>query len=376
VYATIIDSNRGLWKFDFDSTMPSVCPPKRQTYMKLSIITTLYYSAPYIEEFYERSLKTALQITPDIEFVFVNDGSPDNVLDVVRRLADQDERITVVDLSRNFGHHPAIMAGLAYTTGDLVFLMDCDLEEAPETLTEFYTALVNDPDADAVYAVQKKREGPALRRWPGDLYYRVINALSDFHVPHNMMMARLTTQRFVQDLLKHQERIFAIEGLWQLTGYKQIPIIIEKTYKGTTTYTWSKKIALAIASLTAMSSKPLTAIASLGLLMVIPSSIAIILLFVQRLDGYTNLPGWTSILVSLWFLSGLIIFILGILGIYLSVIFTEVKQRPNSIVRNVYRSQKPNPTPRPYLPPLNAHDGNVKASLLPVSEHSSPKGSS
>lgn len=345
--------------------------------MKLSIVTTLYYSAPYIEEFYERSLKTALQITPDIEFVFVNDGSPDNALEVARRVADRDERVIVVDLSRNFGHHPAIMTGLSYTTGDLVFLMDVDLEEDPETLTMFYTALVNDPEADAVYAVQKKREGPVLRRWPGELYYHVINALSDFSVPQNMMMSRLTTQRYVQDLLKYQERIFAIEGLWQMTGYKQIPITIEKRYKGSTTYTWNKKIALAIASLTAMSSKPLTAIASLGLLMVIPSGIAIVILFIQRLNGYTNLAGWTSILVTLWFFSGLIIFILGIIGVYLSIIFTEVKQRPNSIVRDVYQHQKPNPTPRPHLPPLgsHSHDEVVKTSLLASSERSMPKGS-
>ena len=370
----MIDSNRGLWKFDFVSTMRPFVRSSVYANMKLSIITTLYYSAPYIVEFYERSLKAALQITPDIEFVFVNDGSPDNVLEVAYRLADQDERVVVVDLSRNFGHHPAIMTGLAYTTGDLVFLMDCDLEEDPETLTLFYTMLVNDPEADAVYAVQQKREGPALRRWPGELYYRIVNALSDFSVPHNMMMSRLTTRRFVDDLLKYQEKIFALEGLWQMVGYKQIPIIIEKRYKGTTTYTWNKKITLAIASLTAMSSKPLTAIASLGLLMVIPSGIAILILFIQRLNGYTNLAGWTSILVSLWFFSGLIIFILGIIGIYLSIIFTEVKQRPNSIVRNVYRQQKPNPTPRPYLPPLEEPKTPTQQTQ-PVSEPSLHKGS-
>jgi len=338
--------------------------------MKLSFITTLYYSAPYIEEFYQRSLAAGLAITSDLEFVFVNDGSPDNVLEIARRLAEQDERVVVVDLSRNFGHHRAIMTGLAYTTGDLVFLLDCDLEEEPETLPLFYNALVNDPAADAVYSVQQERQGPAHRRWPGDVYYRLVNALSEFEVPRNILMTRLMTQRYVHDLLRHQEKLYSIEGLWEMTGYKQIPITIEKSFKGTSTYSWGKKLSLAVYSITAMSSKPLTAIAMLGLLMIIPSGLLILFLIMQRLTGYTDIEGWTSLLVSLWFLSGLIIFILGIIGIYLSIIFTEIKPRPYSIVRDVYRRDQASPTPRPYLPPLSKR----LDSPLHLSE-SLPKGS-
>ena len=340
--------------------------------MKLSMITTLYYSAPYIEEFYQRSLKAALDITPDVEFVFVNDGSPDTALEVARRLSEQDERVIVVDLSRNFGHHRAIMTGLAYTTGDLVFLIDVDLEEAPESLTTFYTALVNDPQADVSYGIQAARQGPSLRRWPGDIYYRLVNALSDFDVPRNILMTRLMTQRYVHDLLKHQEKLYSIEGLWAMTGYKQIPITIEKSYKGTTTYSWGKKLSLAISSITSMSSKPLTAIATLGLLMAIPSGIVILVLIAQRLTGYTDIEGWTSMLASLWFLSGLIIFILGIIGIYLSIIFGEIKPRPYSIVRDVYRQSQTSPTPRPTLPPIGPQK---TAPLLSTPEPSIHKGS-
>jgi len=122
--------------------------------MRLSIVTTLYYSAPYLQEFYDRARHAALNITPDYEFVIVNDGSPDEVLHIARRLVAQDERVIVIDLSRNFGHHKAIMTGLAHTSGDLVFLIDCDLEEAPEALADFYAALQSDPEADAVYGVQ------------------------------------------------------------------------------------------------------------------------------------------------------------------------------------------------------------------------------
>ena len=126
-----------------------------------------------------------------------------------------------------------------------------------------------------------------------------------------------------------------------MTGYKQIPVYITKSFKGTSTYSMSKKLWLAIYSITAMSSKPLVAIAWLGLFMIVPSGLLILYLILQRFSGYTDVEGWTSLLVSLWFLSGLIIFILGIIAIYISVIFAETKARPYTIVRDVYRHYEP-----------------------------------
>ncbi|XWX03994.1 glycosyltransferase family 2 protein [Aggregatilineales bacterium SYSU G02658] len=307
--------------------------------MKLSIVTTLYYSEPYLREFYERARAAALTITSDYEFVIVNDGSPDHALDVALALHHTDPRVTVVDLSRNFGHHKAIMTGLAYTTGDWVFLIDCDLEEAPETLPDFFNALQAQPDADVVYSVQAVRQGSAWRRIPGDLYYRLVRYLSEYDVPQNILMTRLMSRRYVRDLLQHREHLFSIEGLWELTGYKQIPITIEKTYKGSSSYTLSRKLWLAIYGVTAMSSKPLIMIAWLGLAITIPSGLLIVVFILQYLLGITaGVDGWTSTITSLWFLGGLIIFILGIMSIYLSVIFTEIKARPYTVVRAVHRA--------------------------------------
>ncbi len=308
--------------------------------MKLSIITTLYYSEPYLREFYERARKMALTITDDYEFVIVNDGSPDNVMDVALALHHSDERVVVVDLSRNFGHHKAIMTGLAYCSGDLVFLIDCDLEEEPETLPRFYEALQADPKADVVYSVQASRQGNALRRVPGDLYYRVVRYLSDYNVPQNILMTRLMSRRYVRDLLLHRENLFSIEGLWELTGYKQIPVTIEKSFKGSSTYSLSKKLWLAIYGITAMSSKPLIMIAWLGLFITIPSGILIVFYLIQYVSGVSSdVDGWTSTIISVWFLGGLIIFILGIMSIYLSIIFNETKNRPYTVVRDVHRAR-------------------------------------
>jgi len=304
--------------------------------MKLSVVTTLYHSAAYIQEFYERTCKVAQTITPDYEIVLVNDGSPDKSLDIARGLAEQDSRVVVVDLSRNFGHHKAIMTGLAYAQGDLILLIDIDLEEPPEILTTFYR-LFQDSDADVVYGVQSQREGSAFRRASGRVYYSLYNWLSQYPVPHDALIARLMTRRYVQRLLEHKEQLFSIDGLMEITGFKQIPVEVEKHYKGSTTYSLPKRIGLAVSGITALSNKPLIYIAYLGLVMTIPSGVLVVYLMFQYLLGITDVSGWTSVIVSLWFLGGLIIFLMGIIAVYLSVIFVEIKARPYTVVRDVYR---------------------------------------
>ena len=126
--------------------------------MKISVLTTLYYSSAYIQEFYTRSLAAVKATDLEYEFVFVNDGSPDDVLDKVLNLQKSDPYIRIVDLSRNFGHAKAIMTGLQYCTGDYVYLVDCDLEEEPELLITFWEKLQAEPSYDVIHGVQVKRK--------------------------------------------------------------------------------------------------------------------------------------------------------------------------------------------------------------------------
>jgi putative glycosyltransferase len=142
--------------------------------MRLSIVTTLYYSAPYIEEFYERICKAARKITDDIEVIFVNDGSPDNAFQKAISLCEKDKIAKVIDLSRNYGHHKAIMTGLAHADGDLVFLIDCDLEEKPEYLETFYREMVSS-GADVVYGIQEIRKGGVREKITGAVYWKLFN---------------------------------------------------------------------------------------------------------------------------------------------------------------------------------------------------------
>jgi putative glycosyltransferase len=309
--------------------------------MKLSIVTTLYYSSPYIHKFYERTCAACASITDDIEIVMVNDGSPDDSLDVAVRLAERDPRVKVVDLSRNFGHHKAAMTGLMHATGDLVFLIDVDLEEEPELVLGFYNEMQKHPRADVVYGVQDTRKGRFFERVSGDLYYRLFNALSSHKIPANLLMARLMTRRYVNALLLHRESELDISGLWTITGFEQVPVTVHKHSKPSTTYNLRRKISLTIRAITAFSNRPLLYIAATGVIILGLSFLYF--LYIMYVYFFVGTPpsGFTTIALSIWFLGGLTIFCLGVIAIYLSVIFTETKHRPYTIVRQIYQSEKP-----------------------------------
>lgn len=309
--------------------------------MKLSIVTTLYYSAPYLQQFYQRICAACAEITHDFEITLINDGSPDDVLQIAIRIAETDPRVKVVDLSRNFGHHKAAMTGLAYAEGDWVFLIDVDLEEEPELLLPFWAELQQNPTADVVYGVQDNRKGGFFERFSGDLYYRAFNALSSYKMPANLLMARLMSRRYVDALLLYRESELDIGGLWILAGFEQIPLTVHKHSKPTTTYSLRRKIALTIRSITAFSNKPLLYIAALGVIILGLSFLYLLYTIYVYLFIGTPPSGFTTIALSIWFLGGLTIFSLGVIAIYLSVIFTETKNRPYTIVRQIYQSEKP-----------------------------------
>ncbi len=304
--------------------------------MKLSIVTTLYYSAPYIEEFYRRISDTAQKITRDYEIIFVNDGSPDNSLEIALYLYEKDEKVKVVDLSRNFGHYRAIFTGLSYASGEYVYLTDCDLEEKPELLEIFWEEAHSSFDLDVVYGVQKERKGHLFRRISGSLFYDIFNLLSDFKMSKNATITRIMTQRYVRDLIKHQEREIAFAGLCIITGYNQKSLCIEKEYKGSTTYGLLSRIKTVINFVVSFTSRPLEQIFYLGLLITFFSFLYFLSIIFQKIFFGINVLGWSSIIVSIWFIGGIIIFNLGIIGIYLSKIFIETKNRPYAIVRKLY----------------------------------------
>lgn len=308
--------------------------------MKLSIVATLYQSAPYINEFHERASASAKRMVgDDYEIVLVNDGSPDNSLDLAIRLTEQDSHVVVVDLSRNFGHHKAMMTGLAHAKGELVFLIDSDLEEEPEWLEAFAQQMKQDR-CDVVYGVQERRKGNWFERWSGQWFYLLFNALSGLALPENIVTARLMTRRYVEALLSHKEREVLIAGLWHITGFDQRSQVIKKHSTSETTYTIRRKMSLLVNSVTSFSNAPLVGIFYIGVSISFFALAYIAYLVTYWLFLAKPMSGWTSVMASIWLLGGMVISFIGVVGIYLSKIFTETKQRPYTIVRQIYAKQQ------------------------------------
>ncbi|HTR00560.1 MAG TPA: glycosyltransferase [Candidatus Acidoferrum sp.] len=304
--------------------------------MKLSIVATLYQSAPYLREFHRRASAVARAFAgEDYEIVLVNDGSPDNSLDVAIQLADDDHHAIVVDLSRNFGHHRAMMTGLAHAGGEQVFLIDTDLEEEPEWLPAFAQQM-HQQACDVVYGVQAQRKGNWFERWSGWWFYRVFKLLTGLALPANAVTARLMSRAYVDSLLRHQEREVFIPGLWHVTGFVQRPCQIAKHHSSASTYTFGRKIALLVNAITSFSNAPLVAIFYIGIVISLLALIYICYLVIDWLFYEKALMGWTSVIASIWLLGGMIISFIGVMGVYLAKIFSEVKQRPYTIVRRIY----------------------------------------
>ncbi|OAJ96175.1 glycosyltransferase family 2 protein [Vibrio bivalvicida] len=309
--------------------------------MKLSIVTTLYNSCAYILEFHQRVSIEAQKITEQYEVIFVDDGSPDDSLDVAIQLSNEDERVKVIELSRNFGHHKAMMTGLSHAKGELVFLIDSDLEEEPELLGCFYSEMNRDKnDLDVLYGVQYKRKGGLFEKISGQLFYSTLNYLTDLNMSENMVTARLMKKDYVNALVSHDEREIFIAGLWQITGFNQKAVAIKKHSSSETTYSLRHKLSILENSIVSFSNKPLKLIFHTGLWISVISFIYILYIVYKNLFHSISIEGWSSLIASIWFLGGLIILFVGMLGIYMSKIYTESKRRPYSIIRRVYEKRQ------------------------------------
>jgi len=308
--------------------------------MKLSIVATLYLSAPYVNEFCNRAGLTARELVgDDYEIILVNDGSPDNSLEIAANITKQDKHLTIVDLSRNFGHHKAMMTGLAHAQGEKVFLIDSDLEEEPEWLTPFWRQM-EAKECDVVYGVQEKRKGGLFERISGAWFYYFLRLLSGLSLPQNIVTARLMTRRYVDALLLHKEREIMIAGLWVITGFDQQAQSVKKLCRSKTTYTFIRKMSIILNSVTSFSNAPLIGIFYIGLGISAVASFYMVFVVLSWAFLQHPVEGWTSIMASIWLIGGMIISFIGIVGLYLSKIFIETKQRPYTIVRQIYGRQK------------------------------------
>jgi putative glycosyltransferase len=311
---------------------------------ELSIVTTLYRSEAFVREFHGRLVAAVAPLTSRFEVVYVDDGSPDGSAEVVRELVRCDPRVSLVELSRNFGHHPAALAGLAHARGRRVFILDVDLEEQPEWLPGFAEQM-DAGGADVVYGTNDVRKGPWPRRVLGGLFWKVFNALSEIQVPENPCTVRLMTRSYVSALLTVPDRSLFLAGNYAWLGFRQEPRRVEKGLRpGKSTYSPGRLVTLLLDAITSFSSYPLRLIFGIGVLIAAVALSAGATLVVYKIARPESISlGWPSIVVSVWFLGGAIISFLGIIGIYLSKVFYEAKGRPQYVVRAVHRGATSRP---------------------------------
>lgn len=320
--------------------------------LTLSIVTTLYRSSATLVEFHARCGAAAARIADRVEFILVNDGCPDDSLRVARTLMADDPRIVVLELARNFGHHKAMMTGLAHARGNLIFLIDCDLEEPPELLTRFHGEMTAG-EWDVVYGVQSHRRGGVFERMTGAVFFSLVEALSDVPLPRNLITARLMSRAYVQALVAHRDRDMQISHLWALAGFRQKAVPVEKLSLSPTSYSLRRKIEMAVRHIVTTSTKILYFILYSGLFISAISLAYLVHSFFEYFLSGSGGSDYRLLIASLWFFGGVIISILGILGHYIAAILAEVKRRPYTHLRAIHRADANGPIAddRPLLPP-------------------------
>lgn len=307
--------------------------------MKLSIVTTLYKSRPFLDNFLKEIIMAIHEIEiQDFELIFVNDGSPDNS---VAYLLDQKKnipQIKVIDLSRNFGHHYAIQAGLGFASGEYIFLIDNDLETPPSVLVEYFLEMKKDSTLDVVYGYQEARKGNFIEKKTGSIFWILINKLSDTKIPHNILTERLMTKQYVKELLRLQDANLFIGGMFYWIGFNQKGIVVKKGQReGASTYSIKRRVELMLQAITSFSGKPLEWLFYFGLLISVFSVFFLIYLAFQKIIYEDEVQlGWTSIIAINVLILGIISTFLGLIGIYIYKIFKQVQGRPNAIIKKIY----------------------------------------
>jgi polyisoprenyl-phosphate glycosyltransferase len=308
---------------------------KAKTPTLVSVVVPAYNEDAVLLEFNRRLSLVRQQLTVPSEVIFVNDGSRDNTLGLLRSMKESDPTIGIVDLSRNFGKEIALTAGIDHATGDVVIVIDADLQDPPELIPKLIERWCAG-DVDVIYGQRASRRGESsVKRFTSYAFYRVISALGAPFIPVDTGDFRLLSRRAVDALGTLRERHRFMKGLFAWIGFRQEPMIYEREprFAGTTKWNYWRLWNFSIEGITSFSIEPLKIATYIGLITAI-SSICYGSYIVLRTIVFGNpVPGYPSLLVIILFIGGIQLIFLGIIGEYLGRTFDEVKQRPLYIVR-------------------------------------------
>lgn len=302
---------------------------------KISIIIPCYNEEEAIPYFYEEIEKITKKIKAKFEYIFVDDGSQDNTLKVIKTLAKKDKKIRYISFSRNFGKEASMLAGLEHATGDYVTTMDADLQDPPELLIEMFNTLENE-EYDICGAVSISRNGYSfIRKHFTNLFYKIISKVSKTEMINGARDFRLMKRYVVEAIISMREYNRYSKGLFSFVGFKTKWIEFENKNRvaGKTKWSLWKLFIYAVEGIISFSTAPLIFSALLGLLFCIISFIMIIFIIIRTLMFGDPVAGWPSLVCIIFFLSGIQLFAIGIIGQYLAKTYLETKNRPIYIIR-------------------------------------------
>lgn len=301
----------------------------------ISIVIPCYFEEETLPYFYEEITKVSDKMTEvDFEYIFVNDGSKDNTLDILKQLSIKDKRVRFISLSRNFGKESAMYAGLEYSKGDFVAIMDADLQDPPSLLPEMYEGIIKDGyDCVATRRVNRKGE-PPIRSFFARMFYKIMNKISKADIVDGARDFRLMKRKVVNAILKLGEYNRFSKGIFGWVGFKTKWLEYENIERahGETKWSFWKLLIYSIDGIVAFSSMPLFISSIVGIAFCLISFFAIIFIIVRQIVWGGSAYGWPSLVCIILMLSGIQLFAIGILGQYLSKTYLEVKKRPIYIV--------------------------------------------
>lgn len=303
---------------------------------KLSLVIPMYYEEEVANECYTRIKKILLEISPnyDYEIIFVNDGSQDKTLDILENIALKDKNVKILSFSRNFGHQCAVTAGLKEVTGDVVLIIDADMQDPPELIKDMLKLWEN--GNEVIYAKRKKRKGEsAFKLFTAKMFYKTLNGLSDVNIPKDTGDFRLVDKKVVDVINSLPEHNKFLRGLFSWVGFKQVPFEYERQerFAGTTKYPLKKMLKLASDGIISFSNKPIKIIGGLGIFTIMISFFVLIYALLSFIFHWNNLTaGWTSLIIAITFFAGVQLLSLWIISEYIARIYDETKQRPQYII--------------------------------------------
>lgn len=302
----------------------------------LSVVVPVYNEESNLEQLYKRLVAVLKSLVSKYEIIFVDDGSSDNSINIIKEFADKDNQVKYISFSRNFGHEAASTAGMNNSTGDAVVLIDADLQDPPEVIPQLFK-LWKEDGYDVIYAQRKKRKGENIfKKTTSFLFYRFINYLSSVKLPKDTGDFRLMDRAVIENFSRFNEKSRFVRGLITWIGFAQTAIQYDRDarFAGETKYSIKKLVYLSLDVIISFSIIPLRAIAFLGFLIVAFSVIYALVMVIQKLFSNYQLIEHSVLITAIFFLGGIQMLSLGVIGEYLGKIFIEVQNRPLYIIKD------------------------------------------